>query len=272
MNNVPKNNLFISLWRFINIFYSIFEGLIIVLLCYPFINKSQQLNQRQKWAHRILRRLNINIINFSSVQQNISQSRYIVANHISWLDIIVGTSLQPMSFIAKAEVRSWPLIGLLARKNGTVFIKRGNPKAVIKTSGEIIKLLEENLVITIFPEGTTTLGTYVGKFHSSLFQAACAKQIAVLPIALSYHQDYINNTKTTIPAYIDDMNLLKSMWNISTCPSLYVKVQCGTIVNTVNLSRQLVAQICYQQIKELLNPDFQLELGEFDYIQDRANI
>ena len=131
-----------------------------------------------------------------------------VMNHISWLDISVLASQQPLHFLSKSEVRYWPIIGWLAYKAGTLFIQRGRHGAAEQSLSEITDCLQSGHSVVIFPEGTTTDGSYVKKFHGRLLQAAIDADVIIQPVALSYP---LNGKPNPYVPYIDDMNIMDSL-------------------------------------------------------------
>lgn len=108
----------------------------------------------------------------------------IVANHVSWMDIIIIGALQPVSFLSKAEIARWPVIGYLARKAGTVFIARGAGAA--GAARLISERLGTGANVAFFPEGTTSDGTGIRKFHPRLFMTAIESHVPVQPLCLTY--------------------------------------------------------------------------------------
>jgi 1-acyl-sn-glycerol-3-phosphate acyltransferase len=96
----------------------------------------------------------------------------VVANHTSWLDIPVISAVAPLSFIAKKEVSTWPLVASLARLQRSVFVDRTRRVSVGDTAGEIITRLREGDTLVLFAEGTSSDGNRVLPFRSSLFAAA----------------------------------------------------------------------------------------------------
>jgi 1-acyl-sn-glycerol-3-phosphate acyltransferase len=110
----------------------------------------------------------------------------LVANHISWIDIYVINSALPAAFVAKEEVRHWPLIGWLAARNDTVFLRRGSRGHARIINQEIAEILDQEKYVAVFPEGTTTDGTHLLHFHAALIQPALAASRPVLPVAISY--------------------------------------------------------------------------------------
>ena len=137
------------------------------------------------WHNRLADILGVNI----TVSGHRPQApALIVSNHISWLDIIVLGGLTHTDFLSKYEVRKWPVVGWLAARAGTVFIRRGDGQA-----GEISRHIADRLrkqgLLTLFPEGTTTDGRSVRPFFSRLFAAAIDTGTDVVPVALRYHID-----------------------------------------------------------------------------------
>lgn len=109
----------------------------------------------------------------------------VVANHVSWLDIAVIASLMPGRFVAKSEVRDWPLIGALAAAAGSYFIRRGS-NATQALTDRMEPRLRAGGRIVLFPEGTTTTGASVRRFHPRLFAAATSTSAVIQPLALRY--------------------------------------------------------------------------------------
>lgn len=134
-----------------------------------------------------------------------------VANHVSWVDIFVLNSVRPTAFVAKSEIRRWPLLGWLAVGAGTVFIERGQRSAVSRASGQLKARFARGHVVGLFPEGTTSSGYDVGPFHSSLFEPAIQAGIDIQPVALRFlhageRSDYVS--------FVGEQNLLQNVWRL----------------------------------------------------------
>jgi lyso-ornithine lipid O-acyltransferase len=117
----------------------------------------------------------------------------VLANHVSWLDIPVIGSLRPLSFVAKAEVAGWPVVGLLARLQRSVFIDRARKAATAEVNAAVAHRLAKGEVIVLFPEGTTGDGNRLLPFRSSLVGAARAaladpglEHVLLQPLAVAY--------------------------------------------------------------------------------------
>ncbi|TRD21931.1 1-acyl-sn-glycerol-3-phosphate acyltransferase [Palleronia caenipelagi] len=113
-----------------------------------------------------------------------------VANHVSWLDIFVLNSVEPLYFVSKAEVAGWPGIGLLAKATGTLFIRRDRREAK-RQQAELEERLHARHRLLFFPEGTSTDGIRVLPFKTTLFAAFMTDELRdemqVQPISVLYH-------------------------------------------------------------------------------------
>jgi 1-acyl-sn-glycerol-3-phosphate acyltransferase len=146
----------------------------------------------------------------------------VVANHISWLDILVMLAVQPVRFVSKSDVKHWPLIGWLATHAGTLYIERASRRDALRVVHHIAEALREApagtpvhtaSIIAVFPEGTTSDGSVVLPFHANLVQAAISAHAPVQAVALQY-QDAETGALSLVPAYIDDDNLVSSVWRL----------------------------------------------------------
>ena len=132
-------------------------------------------------------------------------------NHVSWLDIpLLGGLCGGTVFLAKSEIRRWPVIGRLARLSGTEFIERGRGSEA--ASEAVASGLKHGRQIVVFAEGTTTDGHMVRRFHARLLGAAVQMERPVVPIALRYYDS--RGARTTLPAFIDNENLWPSLWRV----------------------------------------------------------
>ncbi|MGE0212119.1 MAG: lysophospholipid acyltransferase family protein [Parvibaculaceae bacterium] len=114
----------------------------------------------------------------------------IAANHTSWLDIVVLGGLAPASFVAKREVRQWPLFGTVARLGRTIFVDRDSRRSVRLPFAEMQARLEAGETIILFPEGTSSDGNRVLPFRSALMGAAetlvDGRPVSVQPVTVAY--------------------------------------------------------------------------------------
>ncbi len=116
-----------------------------------------------------------------------------VSNHVSWVDIVVIGSITPVAFVAKSEVRKWPLVGITATMQRTVFVDRRRRHQAAAAVNEIVKRLASGTSVVLFAEGTSSDGNRVLPFRSALVgairQAAAAggaKAIPIQPMSICY--------------------------------------------------------------------------------------
>jgi len=112
-----------------------------------------------------------------------------VANHVSWLDIELMHSRCTMSFVAKAEIAHWPLVGWLSTRSGTIYHRRGSAHSLGAVMQRVVTRLREGSPVGIFPEGGTGSGDRVRTFHARIFQVALDADVPVQPVALRYGRD-----------------------------------------------------------------------------------
>lgn len=149
------------------------------------------------WARTICRIFGVAVESRGSFPDG---AQLVVANHISWLDIQILHSLSPMGFVAKAEIKRWPVAGYLARVGGTVFLKRGSSDSATDVVVAMAERLEQGGKVAIFPEGGVLPGFGVKRFHARLFAAAIETGTDVQPVAVRYVRDAAHQkSKTFLP-------------------------------------------------------------------------
>ena len=138
----------------------------------------------------------------------------LVANHVSWLDVVVLLAVTPARLVAKGEVGGWPGIGALAGLSGAIFLDRSRPKRLPATVAEVTAALRGGRSVAVFPEGTTFCGPERGRFRPAMFQAAIDAGAPVVPAWISYG--------STAAAFIGDDTLWASVRRVSALRSLTV--------------------------------------------------
>ncbi len=133
-----------------------------------------------RWLARILR------LRPRVVGEPAAAPALVVANHVSWVDIISLAQVLPGSFVAKAEIARWPLVGWLCMAADTLFIKRGDRHSAERIGQEIAAKLDQGRRVFIFPEGTSTDGSLVKPFRRRLYRPASLSHVPVQAVALLY--------------------------------------------------------------------------------------
>ena len=143
-----------------------------------------------------------------------------VSNHVSWTDIPLLGMLTPLSFLSKAEVRTWPVAGWLAHKAGTLFIRRGSGDSSLLNQ-QLGRHLQRGRNLLIFPEGTTTDGLGLRTFHGRLLSGVIEQQRAVQPVAIRYWRDGAVDLQA---AFIGDDDLLSHLRRLLSAPAAEVEI------------------------------------------------
>ncbi|HRK23971.1 MAG TPA: lysophospholipid acyltransferase family protein [Beijerinckiaceae bacterium] len=173
----------------------------------------------------------------------------LVANHVSWLDIIVIGATLPISFVARADLAGWPGAGLLARLQRSVFVDRTRRKATRPATGEIAQRLAGGEAIVLFAEGTTSDGNRVLPFRPALLAAADGSA-PVQPLVLHYRSlDGLPLDRRTRPlvAWYGDMDLVPHLGELFRRGPVDVALHFGSPVHQGGdrkmLARRLEAEI-----------------------------
>lgn len=182
------------------------QGTATVALVYPWLPLAWRLALKKRWSRRLLAILGIRL---ETPQAPLPAASLIVANHVSWLDIYLINAVQPSAFIAKAEVRQWPLIGWLCAHTDTVFLERGSRSHAKVVNGQIAALFQAGQRVALFPEGTTTDGRQLLPFHAALLQPAIDAGRPITPLALTYRT--AAGQSQTAPAYAGDTTMWQSL-------------------------------------------------------------
>lgn len=111
-----------------------------------------------------------------------------LANHVSWLDIMVLAGATGCAFIAKDEMQGWPVLGWLAQQNNSVFVARDSRQSVHRQRDDVRHALQSSQPLCLFPEGTTASGRDLLPFRSSLIAAVtpAPEDVQIQPVALDY--------------------------------------------------------------------------------------
>ena len=203
----------------------------------------------QKWMNKTAKILNSRIDINGRLPD---QPCLIVCNHISWLDIIILSSRFQATFLSKAEVMEWPVFGILAKKSGTIFLRRGGKKGIEEAIEKVTQALKDKRNVVVFPEGTTTRGEDIKNFHPRIFAAAINTEIPILPIAI--HYPYLGGVTPHIP-FVDDDNLISSLIKILGLPNIKAQLNIGPMLNTKNADRKKLATQSMEFIRRKIKSD-----------------
>ena len=146
----------------------------------------------------------------------------VVSNHTSWLDLIALGAVQPLRMVAKKEVRRWPIVGLLARRLGTIFVDRQHLLALPGMVAAVARALTDGAAVGAFPEGTTWCGRASGRFRPAVFQAAVNTAAPVRPVVLRYR--VAGGDRTTVASFVGPASLWESLVRVAGVQGLVIEV------------------------------------------------
>lgn len=209
-------------WRLARIAVHLIEGLATCALVFPFASNRLRARLTRGWSRRLLRLCRVSVEHAGGVAA--LEHALVVANHVSWLDIFVINALDPCRFVAKAEIRSWPVMGWLAAGAGTVFIARGSRRELRQVFKGLVEVLHKGERVALFPEGTTGLQGQVLPFHANLFEAAIDAGVPVQPYALAYVDAHGGFHRAI--EYVGDTTFVDSLMAILQAPPVTARLSC----------------------------------------------
>lgn len=249
--------------RLIRLLLHIASGLLQSIV-YPYFPLNIQRRMMQNWATGLLSILNIRL-HCHGRPPTLEMPRVLfAANHVSWLDVCVLMATCPTRFIAKAEISNWPILGLLTRNVGTLFIERTKRSDTLRMNQHISEVLGKGERVTVFPEGTTCNGTQLNHFHASLLQSAVAVDALLYPVAISYRNSAGNICQEAAyiePSLVLSLQKILSQTRIDVELTFNEPVQCGmkNRRELARLSEQAIANtlslpIPHKEVEKLPDP------------------
>jgi 1-acyl-sn-glycerol-3-phosphate acyltransferase len=224
-------------YRVTRLFLLLLEGVLKVITVFPFVSLATRREMKRRWSRRLL---GVFSIRLQVTGEDVLPGSLIVANHVSWLDVYAINALMPVSFVAKSEVRSWPIIGWLSTRTETIFLRRGSRGHAHAINEAIGHMLASGGTVAVFPEGTTTDGTHLLPFHAALMQPAISAGHPMSPVAICYRDG--TGAPSSVAAYVGEMTLVESLFKIAAARTLTVDIWIGrSLTNDVTHRRELAA-------------------------------
>ena len=237
--------------RLARITLHLLHGLWTVAVHFPFYAMPRRRQAVRSWSRRLLRILGVRLHVQGGPPDAAAGPVMLVANHVSWLDIFVVNAVLPVRFVAKSEIRSWPAIGWLSARTGTLFIERARRRDTARINREIADAMTGGDVVAVFPEGTTTDGSQVLRFHGALLQPALIAGAEVHPVALRFEQG--DGSLCTAAAYDGDKSLWQTLLAIVAQPAVHARLWfLPSLAPDVEHRREL-AQAAQQLIADRLS-------------------
>lgn len=183
------------------------------------------LERRAQWLHES-GQLAIGVLDIRlKITGNPPKSGLLVANHLSYLDILAFAAAMPCYLVSKVEIGRWPFFGTLARSGGTMFVDRSSRASAEQVTEEIAKRLKDTVPVLFFPEGTSTDGTELLRFHSRLFTPAVEGGIPVATAAVRYVPE--DGSPENALCWVGDDAFLPHLWRTLDGPNFSVEVVFG---------------------------------------------
>jgi 1-acyl-sn-glycerol-3-phosphate acyltransferase len=235
-------------WR---LFCAVLHGLHGVVLVLGFFPRWAQPRREACiawWSAKMLRVLGLRL----QVQGQFKPgAKLIVANHVSWLDIMAVHAVCPQArFVSKADVQAWPVVRHLVDSARTLYIQRETRRDALRVMHEMAEALQAGDTVAVFPEGTTGLGPELLPFHANLLQAAIATATLVQPVLLRYadrHGPYSASAR-----FVGDISLKRSLWLLACGEGLQATVQVLPAQGTAHADRRRLAEHLREELQARL--------------------
>ena len=231
-------------WRLLLAVVHGIHGLMIVWWRFPALDAAARHQRIEWWSNKMLRQLGIGLQVQGAFQ---SGAKLIVANHISWLDIMAVHAVCPEArFVSKADVQRWPLVGRLVAAASTLYIERERQRDALRVVHQMAAALQAGDTVAVFPEGTTADGQTLLPFHANLLQAAIATARPVQPVALRY----ADREHPVSPAalFLGPTTLVQSLWRLACGDEVVVHLAVLPARNSLSASRRGLAQALREEI------------------------
>lgn len=243
------SSLPVRLLRLARLAVHLARGLAIVTLRFPRIGVHEQDRILERWSRRLLAILGVRVRAHNAPHAWPARS-LLVLNHVSWLDIFAVYAVAPGLFVAKSEIARWPVLGRLVAGVGTLFIERGRNSHARRTNERIAAALASGRRVAVCPEGTTTDGRQVKRFHAALLQPAIDAGAVVQPLALAYSDG--RGAYTDAAAYVDDMSFVESLWRIVSTPRIEVELRFAPPIAAAGATRRELSAAAHEAVAEML--------------------
>jgi 1-acyl-sn-glycerol-3-phosphate acyltransferase len=185
---------------------------------------------RADWLHRFcaraVKRMGIEV----RMVGQYPEGGVVISNHLGYLDIIAFAALHRCVFVSKLEIKDWPVVGWMTTMAGTVYVDRGHGGSAVRAKSRLEAAAEARLPVVFFPEGTTSNGETVLKFHSGLLAQAMDAGLAVTPAYLRYRLTEDNGPGITVEndvCYWGDVSMLKHVFRLLGLRRIEVEVRFG---------------------------------------------
>jgi 1-acyl-sn-glycerol-3-phosphate acyltransferase len=247
--NPPTTHQLTRTLRAVRLLLHIVSGLIQSAI-YPHLSQQWQRRMARNWSARLLSILSIRLRYQGMPPSPEIPRAMLAANHVSWLDVYSLQSVSPSRFVAKAEIRSWPLLGWLSRNAGTLFIERSKRSDTARINKHISEALIIGDRVAVFPEGTTGDGKALMHFHASLLQPAVTVGATLYPVAIRYTN---RAGEVSAAAAFVNISMMESLRRILREPWINVELIFGDPIHSSGKNRRELARDAEHAIANALS-------------------
>ena len=211
-------------------------------------------SKRAAWLQHFSRRLLGIFTTQIKTSGTIPKSGLLVSNHLSYVDILVIATVTPAIFVAKHEVKSWPVFGFFAKLAGTVFVDRERRTRVGQTTSEIETALNDDALVVLFPEGTSSNGETVLPFKSSLLEPAARQTHALFASHIQYEIE--DGDVREEVCYWKDMMLVPHLVNLLSKRTIKAEVRFTQLREGSTDRKELAKQLHSEILRLKTAPTF----------------
>lgn len=223
---------------------------LLVIIFYYILPKKIWIYFVRMWAYCTVILIGIKIKGGGSYRY-VEKNTMIIANHISWLDIPILFTQHSVSFVGRAELKKWPIISMLIKSGGTIFINRERKRDLIHVNEIISKELLQGSTIGLFPEGKTGKGLVLAPFKAPLFAAPIMAKSTIIPLVIKYYTK--DGKPTTATTYEGDITLWQSLKSSLLLNGIIVKITALPRVTATDFnSREELALYLHEQINNYI--------------------
>jgi len=225
------------------------KGLLLVGDVFPHIRPFERDVIIEGWCREVLDVLSIRLNLLGEAPPGKVSSVLFVANHVSWMDILVINACRRVRFVVKAEVRQWPLVGWMAARTGTLFVTQASPHELASVANDVAASLRCGDCVALFPEGTTD-DAFIQAFHSGLVESAIAAKALVWPVAITYKR--LDGSLDPDIAAAGSQSLVSFIVNLLARPATRVQLSFTRPAESSAADRRTLTDWCQQAIEQSL--------------------
>jgi 1-acyl-sn-glycerol-3-phosphate acyltransferase len=229
-NRLPHTTLLTRVARLTRVVLHFLVGFFMLATSFARRPAEQRAEITLAWSKKFLAILGFEIRLSGAPPERMPRNTLVVCNHISWIDILVLASCSSTRFIAKKEILHWPVVGKLIQRGGTLFIDRSNRRDASRVNKHMAEALQNGDSLTVFPEGTTSLGHGLLPFKASLFESAILAGSVVQPVAIRYRDE--TGHVTTAPSYAGETTFWECLRRVLRLRKIVIDIHFGAALHT----------------------------------------